>query len=216
MTSSEDPRGRLLNAAGEVFAEKGFKGATVREIVERAGVNIAAVNYYFRDKERLYVEAVKEAACAAKFHSAPPSWPAAMPAAEKLRDFIRVFASGLLDPNRPAWHARLMMREMAQPAAAAAEVVRDYIRPTAEILMGVLEELLPPGTPRLKRYLVGLSIVGQCLHYVHSRPVIRLMLGEDFARLTPEAVADHVAEFSLAALGFDAPPRKASGAGARR
>jgi AcrR family transcriptional regulator len=216
MTTSDNPRRRLLESAGQVFAEEGFEGATVRDICKRAGANIAAVNYYFRDKERLYIEAVKEAACGAKFHSAPSSWPAGMPAAEKLRDFIRVFASGLLDPNRPAWHVRLMMREMSSPTAACAELVRDYIRPTAGILMGVLEELLPPGTPRLKRFLVGMSIVGQCLHHVNCKPVIRLLLGDDYDRLTPAVVADHVAEFSLAALGLNAPPRTASRASATR
>ena len=61
MSSPDDPRQRLLETAGQIFAEKGFDGATVREICRRAGVNIAAVNYYFRDKERLYIEAVKEA-----------------------------------------------------------------------------------------------------------------------------------------------------------
>src|SRR6516164_5690310 len=88
MTALENPRERLLEAAGEIFAEKGFKGATVREIIDRAGVNIAAVNYYFRDKERLYIEAVKHAACGEpeEVHLA---WPPNTPAAVKLRDFIR-------------------------------------------------------------------------------------------------------------------------------
>lgn len=36
-----------------VFAERGFDGATLREITARAGANIAAVNYYFRSKDEL-------------------------------------------------------------------------------------------------------------------------------------------------------------------
>ena len=52
---------RLLEAAGEEFAEKGFEVARVRSICERAGANLAAVNYHFGDKEQLYVQAVLEA-----------------------------------------------------------------------------------------------------------------------------------------------------------
>ena len=44
---------QILNAAGEVFAIKGFKDATIREISAQAGVNLAAINYHFGDKERL-------------------------------------------------------------------------------------------------------------------------------------------------------------------
>ena len=47
-------RERLLEAAGEVFAEQGYRKATIREIVRRAGANLNAVNYHFRDKAGLY------------------------------------------------------------------------------------------------------------------------------------------------------------------
>ena len=216
MTASDDPRRRLLEAAGQVFAEKGFKGATVREIKDRAEVNIAAVNYYFRDKEHLYIEAVKEVTCVSEVHTDRPSWPPGTPPAQKLREFIRFFVGRLLSRDRPAWHSPLMMREMAQPTAACAELVRDYIRPTATILMDILGALLPPGTPRQKLFLTGFSIVGQCLHHVHCKPIIQRLMGEEeYAQLTADVVAEHIADFSLAALGRAAAHRKAPRAGAK-
>ena len=53
-------RAKLVDAAGVVFAESGYQGATVREICARAGVNIALVNYYFGDKLELYAEVLRE------------------------------------------------------------------------------------------------------------------------------------------------------------
>ena len=61
----ENTRDRIFGAAGEVFAEQGFEGATVRAITERAGVNLAAVNYHFRDKAELYTRVVVDA-CSAR------------------------------------------------------------------------------------------------------------------------------------------------------
>jgi AcrR family transcriptional regulator len=207
MADSDDPRHRLLEAAGEIFAERGFEGATVRRIIERAGVNIAGVNYYFRDKERLYIEAVKHAACGPP--GAPPDWPAGTPPAVKLRDFIRQMVRNLFDPNRPAWHARLMMREMAQPTSACAELVRDYIRPRAVVLEGIVRELLPPETPRWRRLMTCFSVVGQILFYVSHKPVLELLAGPEAVRHFDEAtVAEHITEFSLQALGVSAAARK--------
>jgi len=48
-----DTRERLLQAAREVFAEHGFKAATIREICRRADTKVAAVHYHFGDKKRL-------------------------------------------------------------------------------------------------------------------------------------------------------------------
>src|SRR5207302_945136 len=98
----------------------------------------------------------------------------------KLREFIAMMVGRLMNRDKPAWHTRLIMREMAQPTSACVEWVRDYVRPNAEVLGGILEELLPPGTPRLKRYLTAFSIMGQCLHYMQNKPVIQLLMGEEY------------------------------------
>jgi AcrR family transcriptional regulator len=196
----DNPRERLLEAAGEIFAEKGFKGATVREIIDRAGVNIAAVNYYFRDKERLYIEAVKHAACGEP-EDVHLAWPPGTPPAEKLRDIIRFQLLKFLDPSRPEWMARLMMRELTQPSDACAELVREYIEPRSKVLLGILRELLPANTPRRKLFLTAFSIVGQCHFYCSHKPIIRLLIGEDeYQRLDPATLAEHIAQFTLRAL----------------
>src|SRR5262249_27223334 len=155
-----------------------------REICRKAGANIAAVNYYFRDKERLYLEAVKLASCGQPGGEQVPQWPAGMLPAGKLRDFIHLLVRRMLDPSRPASHTHLMMREMAWRTEACTEWVRDYVRPMSEVLLGILAEVLPTQTPHYKRFLTAASIVGQCLHHVQNKPVIALLLGpEDSARL---------------------------------
>jgi len=201
----DDTRRRLLEAAGEVFAEKGFQAATVREICSRAEANVAAVNYYFGDKQRLYVEVVRYA------HQGHgdgplPQWPPGTPPAEKLRGFIEQLLGNMLADSQPAWGRRLMMREMAEPTEACMAVMGDYVRPREEMLQEILGELLPPEVPKRDRLLIGFSIVGQCLfHRVHW-PVVKLMAGDELYRSFEVArLTDHITRFSLAALGH-APP----------
>ena len=199
MVGGDNPRERVLEAAGEIFAEKGFKGATVREIIDRAGVNIAAVNYYFRDKERLYIEAVKHGVCVdADEHLA---WPHGTPPTVKLTDFIHFHVVRLLDPCKPEWHTRLVMRELTQPSAACTELVREYIEPKSKILGGILEELLPKGTPRRQRALTAFSIMGQILFYCTHKPIVILLLSQDGDPYADtSALADHITRFTLRAL----------------
>lgn len=55
MTAQEktDKREQLINAAEELFAEKGFDGTSVRDIAQKADVNLAMISYYFGSKEKL-------------------------------------------------------------------------------------------------------------------------------------------------------------------
>ena len=206
MIVTEGIKERILETAGQVFAEKGFKAATVREICRHADVNIAAVNYYFGDKTRLYIESVKSAHGKVVSGMQEPEWPEDTTPTQKLAVFVRMFVSRLLDPTRPRWHVQLMMREMAQPTAACAELVRDNIRPLAGILMNILEEVLPPNTPRWKRFLVGISIIGQCVIHCQNRPILEQLAGpEMFAHFDADVVAQHITQFSLAALGLGKP-----------
>jgi AcrR family transcriptional regulator len=205
MTDKDDPRQRLLQAAGEVFAEKGFKGATIREIIRRAETNIAAVNYYFRDKEQLYIEAVKSA-CQVPAERIPfPAWAPETPATVKLRDFIHTMVRRMLDKDTPSWHQQLFLREMAQPSAACAELVQNVIRPMAQLLSSILQELVPD-VGEVKRHLIAFSIVGQCFHHRVARPVIALLVGaEDYRTYDTKLLADHITQFSFAALGLELP-----------
>jgi hypothetical protein len=131
-----------------------------------------------------------------------PTWEPGTPPERKLRDFIHTFVARVAPDREPAWCGQLIMREMSQPTPACAEFVRQFVRPNFELLQMILGELLPADVPPLKRYLVGFSIIGQCLHYRVARPVVTLLLGEEGAgRLDVDTLAGHITEFSLAALG---------------
>lgn len=197
----DDTRQRLLNAAGQTFAEKGFEATTVREICRLADANIAAVNYHFGEKEQLYIEAVKQAHC----HSGEMpqfDWNESTPPERKLEDFLRDMMTMMVDDESPSWHIELMMREMAKPTAACAELVRSFIGPMFDLLNQIIAEILPAGTREGVRHLHAFSIVGQCLLYRYHRPVGRLLINEEEFRLlwNVDKLTRHITDFSLAAL----------------
>ena len=199
-----DAKQRLLAAAEEIFADYGYEGASVRRICNKAGVNIAGVNYYFGDKEHLYIEAVRHAHFCSSRGMAVAEPPPGTPPAEKLTWFIRGMVENMHTPAT-ATSMKLMMREMAHPGKAAAIVVDEFIRPMAFRLREILRELLPHlDEPRL--LMTGFSIIAQCLYYRQNRPVSELIFGkEHLDALTADMVADHVVRFTLAALGHAEP-----------
>jgi len=54
MTTPIDTKEKIIHVARILFAEKGFEGASVREIAKAAEVNVASVNYHFESKENLF------------------------------------------------------------------------------------------------------------------------------------------------------------------
>ena len=205
--SADDSRAethrQLLEAAGAVFAEAGFRNATVREICHRAGANIAAVNYHFGDKETLYTEVLRYAHGRAleKYPLLPDIGPDAPPE-KKLRAFIHSFLQRIFDKGPTAWQGKLMSREMIEPTAALDSLVQERLRPMAEQLRAIVAEILdcPPDTERVR--LCGMSIVSQCVFYHHCRPVVARL----FPKQEPQdaagigRLADHITRFSLAAM----------------
>lgn len=205
--SQEDPRVRILSAAGREFAERGYEAATIRDICAAAGVNLAAVNYYFGDKRRLYIESVKHAHEERLRQVPQPEWAPGTPPERKLRDFVGSMLNRMLGGDQPPWQVGLMMRELLQPTEACRELVEDYIRPHFGILLGILDELVGGALPTSELRRIGLSIIGQCFLYRAAGDVVAMLVpaGEIEAFHTPQAIADHVTRFTLAAVGVAEP-----------
>jgi AcrR family transcriptional regulator len=214
MQNLDDTKTKLLQAAGQIFADKGFEAATVREICRLANVgNIAAVNYYFRDKETLYLETVRHAYASRMSKLPRPDWPPDMAPADKLRRFLQAMMATLLEGPDEPWQRQLIMRELTNPSPGCIEFVRNLARPTFELLLSILDEILPSETPAARRHLLALSIIGQCVYHRMARPIVGMLVGqEEFSTYEAARLADHVASFSLAALGLDrvVPVTKAS------
>jgi AcrR family transcriptional regulator len=138
---SEDIKSRLIESAGELFAEIGYDAVGVREICQKADANVAAVNYHFGDKRGLYIACLRHAQSCRVDELTPPDWPSDFSPADKLRAFVRAMLESKLESSRPRWHLELMLREMVRPTDACREIVEDNIRPMAETLAGNMQEL---------------------------------------------------------------------------
>ncbi len=191
-----------MNAAAEVFADRGFREATVREICRTAGVNIAAVNYHFRDKETLYREVIQNAGRTAlqKYPIAGTIDPTATPE-QRLRVFIVNYLNRLLDEGRPAWHGKLIAREMVEPTPVLDDLVTGFVRPQYERASSIVTELLGPAATPESVHLCVTSVVGQCLFHKNCRPVLdRLLPDRPRDADSRAALAEHISAFSLSAI----------------
>lgn len=199
-------KARILEAAGNVFARKGFEAGTVREICQLAEVNLAAINYHFGDKRRLYLAAVSHAYSSREEELRGNEWPLGTTPEMRLRAWVMGMIERLLGEDRQPWHMQLMMREVASPDVACKALVKEYIRPHFEILAGILKDLMPHEVSQERIALLIFSLVGQGLFYRFAQPVMRLLLGDDtFNALNRQVLAEHVTQVMLAAIGVRPP-----------
>jgi len=215
---STETRNRLLDAAGEVFAECGFHHAKVRDICERAGANLASVNYHFRSKQQLYAAVLRHAhGCAVAQYPSDIGLAAHASARQRLHAFVRSFLLRIFDKGRPAWFGKLIAREMVEPTAALDVLVEQNIRPQAMMLSSIVGNILgSKANAATVRHCVA-SVVGQCVFYHHARPVVeRLYPQQKYTAREIDQLADHIADFSFAAMSSMAQSGKRGTAGKGR
>jgi TetR/AcrR family transcriptional regulator, regulator of cefoperazone and chloramphenicol sensitivity len=198
-----ETRQRLLNAAAELFSERGFNHVTVRELCQLAGANLAAVNYHFRDKLGLYKEVVEMAAnCMHRSKVQVIEAAEPLPPEQRLRTYVRLTLHSLLDPHEDSWMEKLIAREMMDPTPALDLIIEKGIKPTSQRLGTMVAELLGAPLNDDRVWQCFLSVQAQCLFYKMSKPVIARMAPAGF-EYTPEvieALARHIAEFSLGGI----------------
>jgi len=213
---------RLLAAATELFAERGFHVTTARDIAARAGVNLAASNYHYGSKQDLYVEVLRRQFVEIRAELARRG---ARPPAGKLRRLtraelgqmlcarIKVMLDLLIGPP-PGLHGTLMQREMCDPSAALPVIVAELIQPLQRETQRIIAQLAPD-LPRREVERCAFSIIGQALFYRFAMPaVLRLWEAPGYAPGLAEELAGHITEFSLGGLQRLAAPRRRPAPGA--
>ena len=209
-----ETRERLLEAAGEVFAECGFRAATIRGICERAKANVAAVNYHFGEKKELYRAVFDYARDYAPRFQQPVL--SAGPAEQQLHAFIHTTLTRYFDQGRPAWLGKLIAQEMIDPTNMLDKLVTHQIRPNAERLKAIVRELIGRKVDEETLWLCVFSVVAQWLYYFHCGQVLkRLNPDQRFGPAEVQRLADHITKFSITALkgwevdvGFESQPAR--------
>jgi AcrR family transcriptional regulator len=200
-SSDDQTRARLLEAAGQIFAEEGYHWAKIRAICVRANANVASVNYHFGDKLGLYREVLRRSIASAVDESRLSLIQSTSDPREKLRIFVETILSAVFEHERPAWHVKLMLQEMAQPTPALDVILEQLIRPKYRLLCQIVGAILDSPSDAQLSQLCAHSVIGQVRHYLIAGDVIGRIWPEfSFDRRTFELVVNHILTFSFAGM----------------
>ena len=192
----------LLNAASAVFAEKGYRDATIAEICERAGANVAAVNYHFGDKETLYRESWRHAFLTS-IKAYPPDGGVGddAPPEARLRGQVAALLRRIAD--RETMEFFITLQELANPTGLLKDLIRDELRPLRVRLGEVVREILGHRAPDREVRFCTLSIMSQCVNAIVAGLTERQGWEDEHGVMAIndiEEYIDHVVRFSLAGI----------------
>jgi len=193
---------RIIEAAGEIFADSGYNHTTVRAICVRARVNVAAINYHFGSKKNLYLAALKywQTKAFEKYPFDPADFTTETPA-ERLGAFVRTLLLRVLDEGEGSRFAKLMSQEFIHPTSGLDMMVEETVRPLFAFLSATVRQLFSTRAPDNTINLCCLSIAGQVFQLYMGRHMMRRLLNrESLNRQEIEGVAEHITAFSLYAI----------------
>lgn len=161
--------GRILAAARDEFAEKGFAGARVDEIARRAGVNKATLYYRIGDKRSLYAEVIHDVIGTAVLRLTDAIEGKNSPV-EKIRTYIEILAKTFDDnPQMP----RIMMREIASGGANLPDVFFRDLMSIISTLGSIIEEGKRLGVfGEAMPFLVHFMAIGAAVIYKSVAPLV--------------------------------------------
>ena len=198
---TNDARSRLVSSALRLFAEKGFKAASTREICEAAGTNISAIRYYFSDKAGLYRAMFTESMSETKPYANNILTYLELPLADALCKFFSEFLEPLKKGEEIKLVMKLHFREMVEPTGIRPQGKDSNIKPQHEILVAILKQHL--NLPQLDADVqrLAFAIIGMAVHFYVGQDVVSAI--SPSLLNTPEAIdmlAERLAGYALSII----------------
>ena len=206
---NEQPDGTkhdLVLAAGELIAEKGYDGTSIRAIAEKANANIAAINYHFGTKENLYAQVIHYAVKASGRGNLGDHIPDAN--LENNEDLVRETVYKIVEErlkkafskHRPEWYDKIILRALFEPPPSFEEIVRQSFQPDHESLKELALRARPSLTDQ-QAHLWVLSVFGQLMIHTFAKDAILAILkAKDYCPEYIHEAVSHVAHGSVTAL----------------
>ena len=183
---AEFTRRALLDHATNVFAERGFEGASVREITRRAETNQAAINYHFGGKGSLYREVLKLAVSALGDASLlDEETLERVSRDEAVRLFIRQQVTPLLKHGQISRHLRIFAWETLAPTSIYREFIASEKLPIMELAERIVRRFLPAAASRAEITVATIWLTQQVAPFIRhfdalSKPPLNLKLDRRF------------------------------------
>ncbi len=166
----------IYAAARQVFQEKGFDGARMQEIADRAGINKALLHYYFRSKDRLF-EMVFQAAVSQIFPKVMGPLMVQAPLRERVEHFVTVYIDTLrANPFLPGFVLHELSRNPERIKAFIPTLVRPVLKPLFE---GVHAAMADGDLPPINPAQFIMNLVSLCIFPFVARPIFQAVLGFD-------------------------------------
>jgi len=207
----QDTKTTLLLTAAQLFAERGYAGASVREIVRRAGATLSAVNYHFESKERLYAEAVRYVTEGSiRIHELgreieTKEFATPQEASDTIALFFRRLLLAMLGPDQPEWAAKLHYRALADEHDGATQLFDEVFGPILELITSALHRAAP-NSSKEECQLAVLAISGMAHHLSAARTGICHVLGiEGYDKPFLIRTSDLLIDALLVQLGLPEP-----------
>jgi AcrR family transcriptional regulator len=189
---AEYTRGSIIKAAVHLFSEKGFQGASVRDIVVKARVNQAAINYHFKGKDGLYLEVLKTALEKLTEHAeSEPKELKSLSREEALRSFVYQQLRPLLFRDEMSRYIRLFAWESAHPSKIFLKFMATNTGSYLTTAVDIVRRFLPPDTQKRAALCVAIWLMGQCSIFVRNR---ELFAHEPFNINADESFTDELTE----------------------
>ena len=190
----DETRSRILAAARDLFANRGYGEVGLREIGKAVGVNPATIHYHFGSKEELYRRVV-EGAAAVMLQRMTAAASGGRPAVERLTDAIQTYGAVLSDhPYLP----RILFRHaMSEPLPLPDWFVKEYAAKVKALLPAILHDGIVGGEFRpLDPRFTFIAVMSLCFFFHLGFPVFRQILG---------AAPQELGESAKSGLSFPSP-----------
>jgi len=199
-------RERILDRAEVLFAQKGYRAVSVREITSAAECNLAAVNYHFGNKENLYLEVfrsrwVPRAMRVRESFRKSLARQGSLSEAKVVRALAQAFVDGPLSDDERLRHSQLMTREMTQPTKAFKHVAEQVIQPFFKEVSDQLGSVLSNKVGEDQMLLNIFSIFAMVLYFNFARVAVSRLTGRKYDSAFRALLVEQITQFSLRGLG---------------